>query len=208
MGAPFLHVTHTLTTNAYRLRERLLPLQVPRCLSIGPLTASELVMQVYLDSHLILAFPDTGSEMDLISADCARKYGFQVQELDHTENDRIEVANGRIERLSGKVQVNFNVFRPEPTIRDRLQGIKKEPETSENNVLTSAQYHQEASMKRKYECLEEGFQSDGRQIFYVLVLWTVLPRLSSWGPRGPWMGRILRYHVWGRCTILVEGASI
>jgi hypothetical protein len=111
IGRAFLDAAQILTTRSYLLRERVDHLQyIPRCMSIGPLKSSGLRLPVYLDSKLITAFPDTGSEIDLISRACALLHRFDIQQLQVTDKSVVQFADGRIDTLSGKVRVKFDTF--------------------------------------------------------------------------------------------------
>jgi hypothetical protein len=119
MGRAFLDAAQILTTRSYLLRERVDHLQyIPRCMSIGPLKGSGLRLPVYLDSKLITAFPDTGSEIDLISRACALLHRFDIQQLQATDKSVVQFADGQIDTLSGKVRVRFDTF-TEPVLSTR-----------------------------------------------------------------------------------------
>jgi hypothetical protein len=112
MGWPFLEATQTLTTYAHRFTERTISgRQNPRCMSIGPLEASGLRLKVYLDSRLISATPDTGSEINLISTRCVKRHGFRLEPLHHGENRYVEFADGQIGTLSGKIRAKFDCYK-------------------------------------------------------------------------------------------------
>jgi hypothetical protein len=124
MGRAFLDAAKILTTRSYLLRERVDHLQyIPRCMSIGPLKSSGLRLPIYLDSKLITAFPDTGSEIDLISRACALQHRFDIQQLQVTDKSVVQFADGQIDTLSGKVRVKFDTFtEPELFTRSKTSG--------------------------------------------------------------------------------------
>jgi hypothetical protein len=110
MGQQFLDDTQCLTVNLSRLRERQ-PLSIPRCLSIGPILSSGLLFKVYLDGKLNKGLADTGSEIDLISEDCAKLNGFQILGFGSADRRYVQVATGGDPvSLTGKVIVKFDTF--------------------------------------------------------------------------------------------------
>jgi hypothetical protein len=110
MGQQFLDATQCLTANPPRLRERQ-PLSIPRCLSIGPVLSSGLLFKVYLHGKLNKGLADTGSEIDLISEDCAKLNGFQILGFGRADKRYVQVATGGDPvPLTGKVIVRFDTF--------------------------------------------------------------------------------------------------
>jgi hypothetical protein len=110
MGQKFLDDTQCLTVNLSRLRERQ-SLPIPRCLSIGPILPSGLLFKVYLDGKLNKGLADTGSEIDLISEDCAKLNGFQILGFGRADRRYVQVATGGDPvSLTGKVIVRFDTF--------------------------------------------------------------------------------------------------
>jgi hypothetical protein len=129
MGKAFLDAAQILTTRSYLLRERVgHPQGTPRCMSIGPLKSSGLRLPVYLNSKLIMAFPDTGSEIDLISRACALLHRFDIQQLQVTDKSIVQFADGQLDTLSGKVRVKFDTFtEPVLSTRSTLSTKRDEP---------------------------------------------------------------------------------
>ena len=101
LGAPFLNINQ-IYTHLFHLSipRRRLDIAIPRILRLN---CSRLQMNIHLESEVAIAFPDTGSELDLISMEYARKRNFKVMELGKRDETRAQLANGRVIDLTGKV---------------------------------------------------------------------------------------------------------
>ncbi len=104
VGKQFLEKTSCLTTFHHRLRRmnvfrnlspRILHMELPR-----------LRLPCQVGNQLMLANPDTGSDLDLMFASCFRRSNLRLQELRHARQF-VELADGSIARLSGFVRVLF-----------------------------------------------------------------------------------------------------
>jgi hypothetical protein len=108
MGRPFLDHTKTMTSHRSRLRQRISASSCPRIMHIN---MPRRRLACYLDSRLVFACPDTGSEIDLVSQAYATKMGLCVEPVrDHEKY--ISLATGEIAVLSGKVKVRFDTYHP------------------------------------------------------------------------------------------------
>ncbi|KAK5222362.1 hypothetical protein LTR47_010600 [Exophiala xenobiotica] len=104
VGRRFLEETSCLTRFRYRLQRmnvfrnlspRILHMEVPR-----------LRLQCRVGDQLILANPDTGSDLDLMSASYFQQSNFRLQKLEHPFQS-VQFADGSTARLSGFVRVPF-----------------------------------------------------------------------------------------------------
>lgn len=165
IGRAFLDAAQILTTRSYLLRERVDHLQyIPRCMSIGPFKSSGLRLPVYLDSKLITAFPDTGSEIDLISRACALLHRFDIQKLQVTDKSVVQFADGQIDTLSGKVRVKFDTF-TEPVLSTRSTLSTKRDEPAP--LLTPSRKKRKTS-GTTYLDVASSAPPDHHRTFYVL----------------------------------------
>jgi hypothetical protein len=165
MGRAFLDAAQILTTRSFLLRERVDHLQyIPRCMSIGPLKSSGLRLPVYLDSKMITAFPDTGSEIDLISRACALLHRFDIQQLQVTDKSVVQFADGQIDTLSGKVRVKFDTF-TEPAMSTRSTLLTKCDESA--SLLTPLSKRRKTS-GTTYPDVASSTSPDHHRTFYVL----------------------------------------
>jgi hypothetical protein len=165
MGRAFLDAAQVLTTRSYLLRERVDHLQyIPRCMSIGPLKSSGLRLPVYLDSKLITAFPDTGSEIDLISRACALLHRFDIQQLQSTDKSVVQFADGQIDTLSGKVRVKFDTF-TEPVLPTRSMLSAKR---DEQVPLVTPSSKRRKTSGTTYLGVASSVPPDHHKTFYVL----------------------------------------
>jgi hypothetical protein len=165
IGREFLDAAQILTTRSYLLRESVNHLQyIPRCMSIRPLKSSGLRLPVYLDSKLITAFPDTGSEIDLISRACALLHRFDIQQLQVTDKSVVQFADGQIDTLSGKVRVKFDTF-TEPVLSTRSTLSTKRDEPAP--LLTSSRKKRKTS-GITYLDVASSAPPDHHRTFYIL----------------------------------------
>jgi hypothetical protein len=104
VGRRFLEETSCLTTFRHRLRRmnvfrnlspRILHLELPR-----------LRLQCQVGDQLMQANPDTGSDLDLMSASYFRRSQFRLQKLAYAHS-LVEFADGSTTSLSGVVRVPF-----------------------------------------------------------------------------------------------------
>lgn len=122
IGRPFLNVNEIMTSRSHLLREvhHKMP-SPPRCMSMGPVTRSGLRMRVYINTKPVMALPDTGSEVDLISRPCVNRLGLDIIPLGAGDTRMIEFADGTIVGLSGKAAVQFDTHKaPKRGIRQSL----------------------------------------------------------------------------------------
>ena len=109
IGLDFLEATNILTSQSFRLKERFNPMQhIPRCVSVETIPASGLRLKIFLNEILLLAVPDTGSEINLMLRFCAVRNSFEIIALPEDETHHVEFADGQIESISGKVTVAIN----------------------------------------------------------------------------------------------------
>ncbi|KAI8937237.1 hypothetical protein NX059_006446 [Plenodomus lindquistii] len=105
MGMEFLNETKTMTEHRDRL------VRVPRsgfqALSVCSLERPRQLLACALNQNNVLATPDTGSEIDLISPSFAHQQGLPVY---HGE-EMIELADGSVEITSGFIEVNLTISR-------------------------------------------------------------------------------------------------
>lgn len=108
VGKPFLDATQTLTKYCWRLVERMrhCPI-VPRFMNLMPPQAW---LKVYINSIMAFASADTGSELDLVWLDFAIRRDLQISPLNDSDEMRVQLADGRIKQLRGKVCVHFGVL--------------------------------------------------------------------------------------------------
>jgi hypothetical protein len=167
IGRAFLDEAQILTTRSYLLRERVDHLQyIPRCMSIGPLKSSGLRLPVYLDSKLITAFPDTGSEIDLISRACALLHRFDIQQVQVTDKS-VQFADGQIDTLSGKVRVKFDTF-IEPTLSTRSTLPTKRDEPAPLLTPSRKKRKKRKTSGTTYLGVASSAPPDHHRTFYVL----------------------------------------
>jgi hypothetical protein len=164
MGRAFLDAAQILTTRSYLLRERVDHQNIPRCMSIGPLKSSGLRLPVYLDSKLITAFPDTGSEIDLISRACALLHRFNIQQLQVTDKRDVQFADGQVDTLSGKVRVKFDTF-TEPVLSTRSTLSTKCDEPAPSLTPSSKEWKTSGTT---YLDVASSASPDHNRTFYVL----------------------------------------
>nr|KAK5447584.1 hypothetical protein LTR18_003165 [Exophiala xenobiotica] len=116
VGRRFLEETSCLTRFRYLLQRmnvfrnlspRILHMEVPR-----------LRLQCRVGDQLILANPDTGSDLDLMSASYFQQSNFRLQKLEHSLQS-VEFADGSTARLSGFVRVPFAMGSGEQPIQLR-----------------------------------------------------------------------------------------
>ncbi|KAK5206521.1 hypothetical protein LTR41_007959 [Exophiala xenobiotica] len=104
VGRRFLEETSCLT----RFRHRLQRINVFRNLSprILHMELPRVRLQCQVGDQLLPANPDTGSDLDLMSASYFQQSNFRLQELEHSLHS-VEFADGSTARLSGFVRVPF-----------------------------------------------------------------------------------------------------
>jgi hypothetical protein len=104
VGRRFLEETSCLT----RFRHRLRRMNVSRNLSprVLHMEVPRLRLQCQVGDQLILTNPDTGSDLDLMSASYFQQSNFRLQKWEHPFQS-VEFADGSTARLSGFVRVPF-----------------------------------------------------------------------------------------------------
>ncbi|CAH0057798.1 unnamed protein product [Clonostachys solani] len=103
MGMQFLEMTETYS----KYQDRLVEETVPRMhsLQISSVGRPRKSLICRLNAFVSLATADTGSDIDLISADYARSRGFQIDEVFHN----IMLADGTVEQTCGLIRSSFTV---------------------------------------------------------------------------------------------------
>jgi hypothetical protein len=111
VGKQFLEETLTLTRFAHRMTERTTSLyKIPRVMRLGTQSLKpRSQLAIWIDSRSFLAYPDTGSEIDLFSAAFAVPGKFVVRTLAANEPTSIQYANGRHEKILGKSIVEISI---------------------------------------------------------------------------------------------------
>ena len=110
VGKEFLETTKTLTTFAHRLTERHSLLGVPRVMRLSLITPkARSQLRILMNSTLVLACPDTGSEIDLIRSDFAQELDSQIEPLDSQDPQRVQYANGSLGILLGKLEATVSI---------------------------------------------------------------------------------------------------
>ena len=112
MGMAFLDETLTLTKYRHRLYPRTIPPNFP--FQVCGLDYPRRQICCLVSSEPNLANADTGSEMDLMSLAYVKKRGFFVQEVDMLHS-KVQLADGSILQLQGKVEVEFRICVEEST---------------------------------------------------------------------------------------------
>ncbi|VUC34360.1 unnamed protein product [Clonostachys rosea] len=103
MGMQFLEATETYSKHKNRLVEETVPrMHVLQVNSVGRPKKSLICR---LDAYVSLATADTGSDIDLISADYAKSRGFTVDEVFHD----IMLADGTVEQTCGLIRTSFTI---------------------------------------------------------------------------------------------------
>lgn len=111
VGQKFLETYRIFTEMSNCLRERVGCIgQIPRCMSVGLSENTTVRMRVHLNDVLVFALADTGSEVNLISGQCARRLGIEICALSVEDNSLVQFANGRLGVVCGKVRVTFSAF--------------------------------------------------------------------------------------------------
>jgi hypothetical protein len=138
MGKKFLDQTKTLTKYRRLLRERTKKASTAwRVMKV--VTAPQMnYLQCYLDSHLVLANADTGSEIDLISRTYATYRGFDIKPVGSNE-EMVEFANGSVERLSGKTRLKFDTIPGKTTVAksSQMAEVSSQPMETRHPAVTS-----------------------------------------------------------------------
>jgi hypothetical protein len=111
VGRRFLEQTETLTRFTYRMTERTNAFhEIPRVMSLARESSHPWsLLAIRVGSRSFLAYPDTGSEIDLFSAAFAVEKEFVVQKLSSKEPTSIQYANGRHEEILGKTIVDISI---------------------------------------------------------------------------------------------------
>jgi hypothetical protein len=110
-GKPFLDATRVLSAFSHRLVERPETFdRFPRVMRMctGD-SADGFKMRILMESTLVLAYPDTGSEIDLISKDFVGQIYASFLELESSDPQRIQFVNGESQRLLGKIIVKISI---------------------------------------------------------------------------------------------------
>lgn len=106
MGMQFLHTTETMTKHRNRLVR--LPRPARQALSVCSLDRPRQFLSCVLEFHQVMATPDTGSEIDLMSPQLAADMGSTV----HAGEQVIQIADGSIDLTSGYVIVTLTLIDP------------------------------------------------------------------------------------------------
>jgi hypothetical protein len=137
LGKQFLKEMEILTTASHRLVERFRPPGlVPRVMGLEDVRGPATRLRIFMNSALVEAFPDTGSEVNLISEAYATAKGFPIHALEDDDEKQVKLANNSIVNLVGKVIVKVSILdshsseentaliKPERNIGG-LQGLRK-----------------------------------------------------------------------------------
>ncbi|GAM43638.1 hypothetical protein TCE0_060f18606 [Talaromyces pinophilus] len=107
LGSDFLRATKTLTKYARRIKSKLVSL--PKRLQLHLLGKESHRLMGYLDGYLTAAFPDTGSDVMLISKDYVKRLGLAI-DRDFENWLEIELGDGTTAWTEGIVRnVSWNV---------------------------------------------------------------------------------------------------
>lgn len=106
LGSAFLHATETLTTRSHRLID--LPAGLARCLKLRAIGNAVNKVSCIINGFRVVANPDTGSEIALMSGKYAAKYGL----LNYYGCEELELADGSREYTSGYADVEVAVRIP------------------------------------------------------------------------------------------------
>jgi hypothetical protein len=157
MGRAFLDDTKTLTVHRSRLRKRAPVANLPRFMHIN-LPGKRL--PCYLESQLVLACADTGSEIDLISRDYTIKRRLDVEPVLDNERDII-LASGEVVALCGKVKVKFDTLHPadyrKPNPEEEPHesvALETQPPTGSESVVSAASGNSSLDHYRTFYVLE------------------------------------------------------
>ncbi|GFF55798.1 hypothetical protein IFM58399_10162 [Aspergillus lentulus] len=101
LGSHFLRATQTLTKFVQRIKSEIVAL--PRRLRLQLLGKGSQRLLGYLDGHFTAAFPDTGSDVMLISKDFAEKLGLAI-DYDGRNRLEIELGDGTTAQTNGIVK--------------------------------------------------------------------------------------------------------
>jgi hypothetical protein len=124
-GKPFLDATSTLTAHSHRLIERSVgrfPKVMRMCIGQSDV---RLNMRILMNTTVTLAYPDTGSEIDLISRDFVGQIGLPVSELEICDPYRVQFATGGPQKLLGKILVKISIPEYSRTKGDRSLASSK-----------------------------------------------------------------------------------
>uniref|UniRef100_A0A0B7K9N9 Uncharacterized protein n=1 Tax=Bionectria ochroleuca TaxID=29856 RepID=A0A0B7K9N9_BIOOC len=103
MGMQFLGMTETYSKHQNRLIEETVPHM--HSLQVNSVGRPRRSLICRLNTYVSLATADTGSDIDLISADYARKRGFPIDEAFHD----VMLADGTVEQTCGSIRSSFTV---------------------------------------------------------------------------------------------------
>lgn len=106
VGRRFLELTGTLTSFRHRLRDKIAPKGVS--LRVLHMELPRWRLNCRIGEEMVLANPDTGSDLDLMSRLFVEQSGFKIHKL-MSENQYVEFADGERIRLSGVVYVPFTI---------------------------------------------------------------------------------------------------
>jgi len=106
MGMQFLEETETMTK--YRDRLVRVPRPAVQALSVCSVDKPRQLLSCYLETDALMATPDTGLEIDLISPQLASEHGLVI----HPEVQVLELADGSIARTSGYVHASLSLTNP------------------------------------------------------------------------------------------------
>lgn len=111
MGMAFLKVTNTLTSNRHRLQPRSVN-GPPRCTLLNQTPKFECIVQPLFFERpyfTILASPDTGSELNLVSSDFCRRHKIPISKISKS-NRTVQFADGSLSSLEGQIALNVVTF--------------------------------------------------------------------------------------------------
>lgn len=106
VGRNFLENTGTLTKWRHQLQKIIAPQGV--ALRILHLELPKWRINSTINDEIVLANPDTGSDLDLLSLAYVQHRGLRIQEVE-PKCEYVEFADGSQKKLSGAVLVRFNI---------------------------------------------------------------------------------------------------
>ena len=113
IGQKFLFDNRIMTVRSDLLKKVNFKIpSLPRCMSIGPITRAGLRMRVYINGRPVMALPDTGSEVDLISTAFAYQSKLIIHPLEVRDTNMVQFADETIGELPGKTTVRFDTDMP------------------------------------------------------------------------------------------------
>jgi hypothetical protein len=107
MGKAFLDLTKTLTLHQYRLEA--VWMSAKKAFRVMHLNRPRQLMRCSVNGKPVLANPDTGSEVDLMSPLYACQSALKIEALEEDEG-WVQLADGRVARLLGKTHVDLDFY--------------------------------------------------------------------------------------------------